>query len=337
LKNGIDYDKRGTMRELFYGDAIQEAIIQEMKRDDRVTIFGEDVRDYGGVFGITQGLSDHFAKERVRSTPLSEAAILGDAVGQALYGLRPIAEIQFCDFITVGMSQIVDLMANYRYRNGANLPIVVRMPAGGMLHIGNFHSNCWENWFCHVPGLKVVVPATAHDAKGLLVAAIRDPDPVLYFEQKFMYRFVKDAVPEELYEVPIGKANVVREGRDITLVTYGNMLLIAKQAAQKLAEENGIELEVVDLRTLIPFDKPCVLESVRKTHRAIILHEARKSSGFGGEIASLLAEEAFDDLAAPIVRLGSKFTPVPMNPVLEKAYLPSVDDVCAAAVKLMTY
>ena len=323
-------------RELFYGDAIQEAIIQTMKADDRVTIFGEDVRDYGGVFGVTQGLSNDFAKDRVRSTPLSEAAILGDAVGQALYGLRPIAEIQFCDFITVGMSQIVDLMANYRYRNGTNLPIVVRMPAGGMLNIGNFHSNCWENWFCHVPGLKIVVPATAHDAKGLLIAAVNDPDPVLYFEQKYMYRFIKDEVPEEMYEVPIGKANVVTEGKDISLITYGDMLLTAKEAQKKLKEE-GIELEVIDLRTLVPLDKECILTSFKKTKRAIILHEARKYAGFGGEIAGMLAEEAFDYMAAPIVRLGAKFTPVPMNPALEKQYLPSLQDVMDAAHKLMKY
>lgn len=323
-------------RELFYGDAIQEGIIQAMQNDEDVTIFGEDVRDYGGVFGITQGLSDDFTTDRVRSTPLSEAAILGDAVGQALYGLKPIAEIQFCDFITVGMSQVVDLMANYRYRNGANLPIVVRVPAGGMMNIGNFHSNCWEDWFCHVPGLKVVVPATAYDAKGLLHAAVNDPDPVLYFEQKYMYRFVKDHVPEETYEVPLGKANVVREGADISLITYGNMLLTAKDAAEQL-ERKGIDVEVIDLRSLVPLDKDTILSSFKKTNRAIILHEARKFAGFGAEIAGILSEEAFDDIAAPIVRIGAKHTPVPMNPNLEKQYLPSIGEVMDAAQKLMEY
>lgn len=323
-------------RELYYGDAIQEAIIQELQRDDAVTIFGEDVRDYGGVFGITQGLSEEFSKDRVRSTPLSEAAILGDAIGQAVYGLRPIAEIQFCDFITVGMSQVVDLMANYRYRNGVNLPIVVRMPAGGMMSIGNFHSNCWENWFCHVPGLKIVVPATPYDAKGLLMAAVRDPDPVLYFEQKYMYRFVKGDVPEEPYEVEIGKANIVKEGKDLTLITYGNMLLTAKDAVEKLSNE-GIDVELIDLRSLVPLDKETILNSFAKTNRAIVLHEARKSSGFGGEVASILTEEGFDHMAAPVVRIGAKFTPVPMNPILEKQYLPSVEEVVESAKKLMKY
>lgn len=323
-------------RELFYADAIYEALSQEMKRDDRVYVFGEDVAEYGGVFGVTLGLVKEFGRERVRSTPLSEGAILGEAVGAAVYGLRPVPEIQFCDFVTVAMSQVVDLMANYRYRNGVALPITVRLPAGGMLSIGNFHSNCWENWFCHVPGLKIVVPATAYDAKGLLTAAIRDPNPVLYFEQKRLYRLQKDEVPEESYEVEIGKARVAREGKDISLITYGNMVLEAQEAARQL-EKKGIDVEVLDLRSLVPLDKETILNSFRKTHRAVILHEARKYSGFGGEIAAMLAEEAFDDMAAPIVRLGSMQTPVPMNPALEAAYLPSVAQTVEAAEKLMKY
>lgn len=323
-------------REIFYADAIYEALSQEMKRDERVYVYGEDVAEYGGVFGVTLGLVKEFGDRRVRSTPLSESAILGEAVGAAAYGLRPVPEIQFCDFITVAMSQIVDLMANYRYRNGVAMPITVRLPAGGMLSIGNFHSNCWENWFCHVPGLKIVVPATAYDAKGLLTAAIRDPNPVLYFEQKRLYRLIKDHVPEEQYEVEIGKAGIVREGKDLSLITYGNMLIEAKEAAQKL-EHKGIDVEIVDLRTLVPLDRETILASVRKTHRVLVLHEARKFSGFGGEVAGLVAEEAFDDLAAPVLRLGSIQTPVPMNPVLEKAYLPSVEQIVEAAEKLMRY
>lgn len=323
-------------REIFYADAIYEALSQEMKRDERVYVYGEDVAEYGGVFGVTLGLVKEFGEERVRSTPLSESAILGEAVGAAAFGLRPVPEIQFCDFITVAMSQVVDLMANYRYRNGVALPITVRLPAGGMLSIGNFHSNCWENWFCHVPGLKIVVPSTAYDAKGLLTAAIRDPNPVLYFEQKRLYRLVKDDVPEEQYEVEIGKANVVREGKDLSLITYGNMVIEAKEAAQKL-NDKGVDAEVLDLRSLVPLDRAAILNTVRKTHRVIVLHEARKYAGFGGEVAAMIAEEAFDELAAPVVRLGSIQTPVPMNPVLEKAYLPSVEQVLAAADKLMRY
>lgn len=323
-------------RELFYAEAIKEALSQEMERDDRVYMYGEDLGTYGGVFGVTIGLHERFGPERVKPTPLSESAIIGEAVGAALKGLRPVPEIQFCDFVTCSMSQVVDLMANYHYRNGAALPITIRLPSAGMLHIGNFHSNCWENWFCHVPGIKIVVPSSAYDAKGLLIAAIRDPNPVMYFEQKHLYRLIKDEVPEELYEVPLGKAKTVREGDHISLFTYGNMVHTAKKAAEEL-EKKKINLEIVDLRSLVPLDKDAILNSFRKTNRTIILHEARKYSGFGGEIAGILAEEAFDDIAAPIIRLGAKQTPVPMNPVLEKAYLPSVEDVIVAAEKLMRY
>lgn len=323
-------------REIFYADAIKEALTQEMLRDDRVYIFGEDMGSYGGVFGVTIGMYEQFGPERVKPTPLSEAAILGEAVGSAIHGLRPVPEIQFCDFVTSAMSQVVDLMANYHYRNGVSLPVTVRFPSAGMLNIGNFHSNCWENWFAHVPGLKIVVPATAHDAKGLLISAIRDPNPVLYFEQKAMYRAIKDHVPEELYEVPIGVANLVREGRHVSIITYGNMLYHAKKAAEQL-EKNGVDVEILDLRSLVPLDKEAIFKTIKKTNRAIILHEARKYSGFGGELAGILAEECFDDLAAPIVRIGSKHTPVPMNPVLEKDYLPKVEDIVVAAEKLMKY
>lgn len=323
-------------RELFYAEAIKEALTQEMERDERVYIFGEDMGTYGGVFGVTIGMFEKFGRERVKATPLSESAIIGEAVGAALKGLRPVPEIQFCDFVTTAMSQVVDLMANYHYRNGVALPITVRLPSAGMLQIGNFHSNCWENWFTHVPGLKVVVPSSAYDAKGLLISAIRDPNPVLYFEQKRLYRFVKDEVPEELYEVPLGKAKILREGDDVTLLTYGNMVVEAKKAAEEL-EKKKINVEIVDLRSLVPLDKETIFTSFKKTNRCIILHEARKYSGFGGELAGMLAEECFDDLAAPIIRIGSKQTPIPMNPILEKAYLPSVEDVVVAAEKLMTY
>ncbi|OVE82077.1 alpha-ketoacid dehydrogenase subunit beta [bacterium K02(2017)] len=323
-------------RQIFYADAIKEALSLEMKRDKDVYIFGEDIGQYGGVFGVTMGLIDEFGPERVRSTPLSEGAILGEAVGSAVYGMRPVPEIQFGDFISVCMSMIVDLMGSYHYRIGTSLPLTIRIPSGGMLGIGNFHSNCWENWFCHVPGLKVVAPSTAYDAKGLLTASIRDNNPVLYFEQKRLYRMIKDEVPQEEYEVPIGKANVVQEGDDLTLISYGNMMTTAREAV-KILEQKKVNVELIDLRTLHPLDTDCFLNSVKKTHRAIVLHEARKISGIGGEVSSIIQEEAFDDLAAPVVRIGSMHTPVPMHPILEKAYLPNVKEVVDTADRLMRY
>ncbi|MCP5464008.1 MAG: alpha-ketoacid dehydrogenase subunit beta [Deltaproteobacteria bacterium] len=323
-------------RELFYADAIREALLQEMQRDENVYCFGEDIGDYGGVFGVTMGLIKEVRPMQVRSTPLSEAAILGEAVGAAIYGLRPVPEIQFGDFISVAMSQVVDLMASYHYRVGTALPLTIRIPSGGMLHIGNFHSNCWENWFTHVPGLKVVVPSCAYDAKGLLVSAIRDNNPVLFFEQKRMYRVIKDEVPEELYEVPFGQVRDVCDGDDLTIFSYGNMIPLAEEAAREL-EKKKISAAIVDVRSLLPLDKDGIIERFRRTKRAIVLHEARTFSGFGGEIASLLQEEAFDDMAAPIIRIGSIHTPVPMSPNLEKAYLPSLNQVLEAADKLMRY
>lgn len=323
-------------RILFYADAIREALKQEMERDDSVYIFGEDVAAYGGVFGVTKDLVAQFGPTRVRNTPLSEAAIIGEAIGAAVYGLRPVPEIQFSDFLTTGLSPLVDLAASYHYRIGTPLPITIRAPAGGALRIGNFHSKCLENWFCHVPGLKVVIPSTAYDAKGLLISSIRDNNPVLFFEQKKLYREVKDEVPEKPYEVPLGHAAVRREGKDISLITYGSPVYLALEAATIL-ESKGIGLEVIDLRTLVPLDKETMVASFRKTNRAIVLHEAPKSGGFGGELASILVEESFDNLAAPIIRLGAKQTPVPTNPVLEDWYLPSIGDIVAAAEKLMEY
>lgn len=323
-------------RELFYADAIREALLQEMKRDESVYTFGEDIGDYGGVFGVTMGLKEELGPMRVRSTPLSETAILGEAVGSAVYGLRPVPEVQFGDFISVCMSQIVDVMGSYHYRVGAKLPITIRVASGGMLGIGNFHSNCWENWFCQVPGLKIVVPSTAYDAKGLLVTAIRDDNPVLYYEQKKMYRSIKDDVPEELYEVPFGKVRVAREGKDISLFTYGNMVPVAESVTEKL-DAKGVSVEIIDLRSLMPLDRDGIKASFTKTKRALILHEARKFSGIGGEVAGILAEECFDDIAAPIIRIGSKHTPVPMNPILERGYLPNEQEIFDAAMKLMKY
>lgn len=324
------------MRELYYADAIREALQQEMRRDDSVYVFGEDVAAYGGVFGVTKDLLAEFGPLRVRNTPLSEGAILGEAIGAAVYGLRPVPEIQFSDFLTTGMSPVVDLMSNYHYRIHTPLPITIRAPAGGGLRIGNFHSKCLEAWFVHVPGLKVVVPATAYDAKGLLISSIRDNNPVLYFEQKKLYREIRDEVPEESYTVSLSEAVVRREGKDITLITYGSLLYLALEA-DKVLRAKGIELEIVDLRTLMPWDQKTVLQSFQKTNRAIILHEAVKIGGFGAEIASLLCEEGFDSLAAPIIRIGAKQMPVPTNPVLEDYYLPSLKDILDTAEKLMEY
>lgn len=323
-------------RELFYADAIREALQQEMRRDDSVYVFGEDVASYGGVFGITKDLLSEFGPMRIRNTPLSEGAIIGEAIGSAVYGLRPVPEIQFSDFLTTGMSPLVDLAASYHYRIHTPLPITIRAPAGGSLRIGNFHSKCLENWFVHVPGIKVVVPSTAYDAKGLLVSSIRDNNPVLFFEQKKLYREIKDAVPEELYTVPLGRAIVRRKGKDISVFTYGSPVYWALEAAKTLADK-GIELEVVDLRTLSPLDRDTILTSFKKTNRAIVLHEAVATGGFGGEVVSLLANEGFDSMAAPIIRIGSKYMPVPTNPVLEDFYLPSLKDIIEASDQLMQY
>jgi len=323
-------------RELYYADAIREALRQEMQRDDSVYIFGEDIAAYGGVFGVTKDLFAEFGPDRVHNTPLSEGAIMGEAIGAAVYGLRPVPEIQFSDFLTTCMSPIVDLAASYHYRIHTSLPITIRAPAGGAMNIGNFHSRCLENWFVNVPGLKVVVPSTAHDAKGLLIASIRDNNPVLFFEQKKLYREVKDEVPEDLYEVPLGQARIDREGKHVTLITYGTPLYWAREAANLLSKE-GIELEIIDLRTLMPLDHETILKSFSKTNRAIVLHEAPKIGGFGGEIVSLLADQGFDSIAAPIIRIGSKHMPIPTNPTLEEFYLPSIEDICLAVRKLMAY
>jgi len=323
-------------RKLFYADAIKEALAIKMRQDDAVILFGEDIAGYGGVFGVTKGLLAEFGETRVRNTPLAEGAIVGEAVGMALYGLKPVPEIQFSDFVTTCMSPLVDLAATYHYRIGTPLPITFRMPSGGMMNIGNFHSKSLESWFVHVPGLKVVMPSTAYDAKGLLLASIQDPNPVLYLEHKKLYREIKDEVPEGYYEVPLGISRVVREGSDLTIFTYGAMVHLASRAADKLAHEN-IDVEILDLRTIYPFDEQGIGHSFKKTKRAIILHEAPKIGGFGAELASWLEENYFDYLAAPIIRLGSKHTPVPTNPVLEKNYLPSEADVIEAARKLMKY
>lgn len=319
-----------------YGAAIRNALDCALQADPDVYILGEDVAAFGGVFGITRGLFDKYGAKRIKNTPLSEAAILGEAVGAAIYGLKPIAEIQFSDFITAAMSPLVDIAANYHYRNSVSLPMVVRMPSGGGMRIGNFHSKCLEAWFMHVPGLKVVVPATPHDAKGLLLSSIKDPNPVLFLEQKNLYYSLKQDVSEDYYEEEIGKARVVLEGEDLSLITYGATLNLALKAARD-AKTKGISIEVIDLRTLTPLDEVTTRASFKKTNRAIVLHEAVRRGGAGAEIAATLMENCFEDMAAPIIRVGAQYCPIPVSPKLEDVYLPSLEKLNQAIHKVMQY
>ncbi len=319
-----------------YVEAIREGILEEMERDGRVFLLGEDIGVYGGAFKVTDGLLARFGEDRVIDAPISETAIVGAAVGAAMMGLRPVAEMQFADFISCAFDMITNFAAKSRYRTGVGVPLVVRGPSGGGVHGGPFHSQNPEAYFAHTPGLKIVQPATAYDAKGLIKAAIRDDDPVLYFEHKYLYRRIKEELPREDYVVPIGKAAVRREGRDLTILTYGAMLWTALDAAAIL-EREGLDTEVVDLRTLFPLDEETIVNSVSKTNRAIILHEATRTGGIGAEIAAVLAERCFEYLDAPLVRVTAPDTPVPYSPPLEEAFLPSAEKVCRAARSLAGY
>ena len=325
------------MPERTYLQAISEGLRQEMRRDDRVFIIGEDVGVYGGAFKVTQGFQEEFGQWRVIDAPLSETAIVAGCTGAAIMGLRPVAEMQFADFISCAWDHLVTVAAKQRYRAGTPVPITVRLPSGGGFSGGPFHSQNPESSFAHIPGLKVVCPATPADAKGLIVSAIEDPNPVLYFEHKHLYRRIKDEVPEERYTVPFGEARVHREGDDITLVTWGAMVYTADEAAQKLEEEDGLSVEILDLRTLIPWDRDAVLESAAKTSKVLVLHEDTRTGGFGAEIAATIAEEAFEDLDAPIKRITAPDTPVPFSPPLEKAFIPQVEDVVAGLKELAEY
>lgn len=319
-----------------YLEAIRRGIWEEMERDPDVFLMGEDIGIYGGAFKITAGMLDRFGARRVVDTPISESAIVGTGIGAALLGLRPVLEMQFADFISCAYDQIVNFAAKCRYRWGAGVPLVIRAPSGGGIHGGPFHSQNPEMAFVHTPGLKVVAPATAYDAGGLIKAAIRDNDPVLFFEHKLLYRSVKEELPEEEYMVPIGKAAVRREGRDISVITYGAMVHTALRAAETLAREN-IEIEVLDLRTLLPLDEEAVLASVRRTNKVVLLHEDTRTGGLAGELAAVISEKAFQDLDAPIRRITAPDTPVPYSPPLEKAFLPSEHDVAAACRELHAY
>lgn len=322
--------------EATYLEAIRQGIWEEMERDPNVFILGEDIGVYGGAFKITAGMLDHFGERRIVDTPICESAIVGAAIGASLMGLRPIAEMQFADFITCGFDQVVNFAAKCRYRWGAAVPIVIRGPSGGGIHGGPFHSQNPEAWFAHVPGLKVVTPATACDAKGLIKSAIRDNDPVVFFEHKALYRRIKEDVPDGDYTVPIGKASIFRSGNDVSIITYGAMVYVARDAAEELAKE-GISVEIVDLRTVYPLDEETILASVRKTSKAILLHEDILSGGVGAEIAARIAERAFERLDGPIVRIAAPDTPVPYSPPLEEAFLPSVAKVVEKALWLCNY
>jgi 2-oxoisovalerate dehydrogenase E1 component beta subunit len=319
-----------------YIEAIRQALFEEMSRDERVFVMGEDIGAYGGAFKVTEGLLDKYGESRVIDTPISEQAIVGSAIGASYMGMRPVCEIQFIDFIASCFDMLTNFAATSRYRNGAGVPIVVRGPCGGGVGGGPFHSLNPESFFLNTPGLKMVEPATAYDAKGLLKAAIRDDDPVLYFEHKFLYRRIKDEVPDDDYVVPLGKAAIRREGRDLTIVTFGAMVYTALEAA-KVLEALGVQAEVIDLRSLAPLDKDAILGSVANTSRALLLHEATLTGGIGGELAANNAEEAFEYLDAPIARVASADTPVPYAPPLETAFLPTVRRVVDVAKRLVEY
>jgi 2-oxoisovalerate dehydrogenase E1 component beta subunit len=319
-------------------EAIRQGIWEEMERDPTVFVIGEDVGAYGGAFKVTDGLIDQFGRHRVIDTPISEGAIVGAACGAALMGMRPIAEFQFIDFISAGFDLLTNYAAKCRYRWGAGIAAVFRGPSGSGLRSGPFHSLNPESFFMNTAGLKMVEPSSAYDAKGLIKAAVRDPDPVLFFEHKKLYRLprLREELPSDDYIVEIGKARTVREGRDLSIITFGATVLTALDAAEEL-EKEGLDIEVVDLRTLAPLDKEAILASVKKTNRAIVLHEASRTGGIGGEVAALIAEEAFEWLDAPVVRVASIDTPVPYSPPLEDYYLPQTKDVVDAARKVAAY
>jgi 2-oxoisovalerate dehydrogenase E1 component beta subunit len=324
------------MAQLTYLDAIRQGIWEEMERDPSVFCIGEDIGIYGGAFKVTEGFIDRFGPERVIDTPIAESAIVGAAFGASLTGMRPVAEFQFMDFISCAMNQISNMVAKTHYLWGGPAPLVLRGPSGGGVHGGPFHSQNPEMWFVHNPGLKVVCPATAYDAKGLIKASIRDNNPVVFFEHKFLYRRIKEDIPAEDYVVPLGKARLARKGNDISVITYAAMVHTALEAAETLAKED-IDLEILDLRTLAPLDREAIVQTVRKTSKVIVLHEDTKTGGIAGEIAATINEEAFDDLDGPVVRITALDTPVPFSPPQEERFLPQVRDLIEKARWLKAY
>jgi pyruvate/2-oxoglutarate/acetoin dehydrogenase E1 component len=321
------------MAEMTYLQAISNGLRSEMRRDETVFCLGEDIGAFGGAFKVTDGFFEEFGADRVLDTPLAENLIIGAAVGAAVEGLRPVCEMQFADFISCGFDQLVNVAAKLHYRQGVAVPIVVRLPSGGGFSGGPFHSQNPEAWFVQAPGLKVVAPATADDAKGLLISAIRDPNPVMFLEHKHLYRRIKGEVPDGEHTVPIGEARIAREGRELTIIGYGSTVPLAEQAAAELDED----IEIVDLRTLHPLDRETLLASARKTGKVLIAHEATRSCGVGAEIAALIAEQAFEHLDAPIVRLTAPDVPIPFSPPLEQEVLPQLDDMKEACRELLAY
>jgi 2-oxoisovalerate dehydrogenase E1 component beta subunit len=320
-------------------EAIRAGIFEAMAEDETVFVIGEDVGRYGGAFKVTEGLLDKFGDERVIDTPISEAAIVGAACGAALMGMKPIAEFQFIDFISCGFDMLTNYAAKSRYRGCGSIGAVFRGPCGSGVRGGPFHSINAEAFFLNTAGLKIVEPSTAYDAKGLLRSAINDPDPVLFFEHKKLYRMprLREELPAEDYTVPIGKARVAREGTDLSIITFGAQTLNALDAAEKLTEEDGLNIEVIDLRTLAPLDKEAILATVKKTNRVLILHEASLTGGIGGELSAIISEEAFEWLDAPVIRVASIDAPVPFAPQMEDYYLPSLDEIIEACRKLAAY
>ena len=321
------------MTMMTYGEAIREGMSIRMRENPNVVLFGEDVGAFGGCFGVSAGMFDEFGPERVRDTPISEGAIIGCAVGAAATGLRPIAELMFCDFLTVGMDQLVNQAAKMRYMFGGkiSMPMVVRLPAGAGTGAAAQHSQSLEAWLTHVPGLKVVYPSCAQDALGLMLSAIDDDNPVMYFEQKVLLSMKSEVT--SLEPIPLGKGRIVREGGDLSIITYGRQVYDALEAAEKLAAD-GIGVEVIDLRSLYPLDKELIGESIAKTHKAIVITEEVKRGGFGGEISAIIGEEFFDYLDAPVIRIGALDTPVPFAPNLEQYYIPNAQDILIAAKKM---
>ncbi len=324
------------MAQMTYLQAISDGLRVEMRRDERVFVIGEDVGVYGGAFKVTLGFQEEFGPWRVLDSPLAETAILGACTGAAIMGMRPVAEMQFADFISCGWDHLVTVAAKQRFRAGTPVPIVVRLPSGGGFSGGPFHSQNPESSFAHIPGLKCVCPATPEDAKGLLISSIEDPNPVLFFEHKHLYRRIKGEVAEERYTVPLGKARTHREGDEISVITWGAMVYTADEAAKEL-EKQDVSVEIVDLRTVMPWDREAVLASARKCSKVLVLHEDTRTGGFGAEIAATIAEEAFEDLDAPVKRIAAPDCPVPFAPVLEKAYIPQVEDVVAGLKELAAY
>ncbi len=322
--------------QITYVEAIRHALLEEMRRDDKVFCMGEDIGAFGGAFKITKGLLEEFGEDRVIDTPICENAIIGLAVGASLCGMRPVVEMQFADFVSNGFNQIVNNAASTYYRWGQPVPMVIRLPSGGGLSAGPWHSQNNEAWFFHVPGLKIVAPSTTADAHGLLKAAIRDNNPVLYFENKYLYRREKDALPHDDNIVEIGKARVAREGSDATVVTYASMVQRSLEAAEAL-ESEGLDIEVIDLRSLLPWDRQTVLASAKKTSRILVAHEATRTGGVGAEISASIAEEAFEYLDAPLKRVCSHDTPVPYAPPLEEFFMPSAEKIADALRSLCSY